>query len=95
MSRNKSGPMGELLPWFDRLVAMAGEHGELLDDMDLDFIDSINDRRRKYGAATTVSVKQVKWLRDIRRKLIAGGAVECEDADAGLEPTDARLGGCR
>ncbi len=93
MSQNNSGPMGDMLAEFDAIVRMAGEHGELLDDMDLDFLDSVNDRRRKYAERTTVSVKQVKWIRDIRRKLIAGGAKEDEDADAGLEPTDARFGG--
>lgn len=93
MSENNSGPMGDMLEEFDGIIRMAGEHQELLDEADLDFLDSVNDRRRKYAERTIVSVRQVKWIRDIRRKLIAGGAKMDEDADAGLEPTDARFGG--
>ncbi len=95
MSRNynDTGQMGDMLEEFDSIVRMAGEHPDLIDAMDLNFLNSVNDRRCQYGENTIVSVKQVKWIRDIRRKLIAGGAKEDEDADAGLEPTDARFGG--
>jgi hypothetical protein len=42
----------------------------VLNEKDLEFVNSMRDRLQKYGAFTTISPRHLFWMRDIKDKVL-------------------------
>ena len=76
--------------WLDRLLDRAIADTELLTGRDMEFVCGTVERWNRWGAETRLSPKQLKWLKDIERKLDEGGAPADPDdeGDAVARPVD-------